>query len=102
MIFLTVGTYPLQFDRLIEAVDLAVRDGLVSDEIFAQTGACKYIPEHMEYANMLEKNEFDDRFKDAKSVLTSSSQPAPCLWHWYVYPRSFLGRKLSGLTASPM
>jgi UDP-N-acetylglucosamine transferase subunit ALG13 len=69
MIFLTVGTYPLQFDRLIKAVDLAVRDGLVSDEIFAQTGACKYIPEHMEYTNMLEKNEFDLRFKDAKSVI---------------------------------
>jgi UDP-N-acetylglucosamine transferase subunit ALG13 len=69
MIFITVGTYPLQFNRLIKAVDIAVRDGLIKEEIFAQTGACNYKPVHMEYASMLEKSEFDARFKDANSII---------------------------------
>lgn len=69
MIFLTVGTYPLQFDRLVKAVDIAVRDGLVSNDIFAQTGACSYKPAHMKYASMLEKSEFDARFRDADSII---------------------------------
>lgn len=69
MIFLTVGTYPLQFDRLVKTVDMAVRDGHVHEEVFAQTGACSYKPEHMKYASMLDKSEFDDRFRDADSII---------------------------------
>ena len=69
MIFLTVGTCPQQFDRLVQAIDMAVRDGLVSDDIFAQTGACNYQPMHMKFADMLEKSEFDAIFKDADSII---------------------------------
>ena len=69
MIFLTVGTYPLQFDRLVEGADIAVRDGLIEEEIFAQIGACNYRPKHIEYAEMLVKSEFDDYFKKADSIV---------------------------------
>ncbi|MFC1773652.1 glycosyltransferase [Pseudomonadota bacterium] len=69
MIFLTVGTYPLQFDRLIQAVDNAVRDSIIDEEIFAQIGFCRYKPKYIKYAEMLEKSEFDTRFKSANYVI---------------------------------
>ena len=69
MIFLTVGTIPHQFDRLVKAVDLAVKDGLVGNDIFAQIGACNYTPEHMEYSEMLVKSEFDTLFKNADHII---------------------------------
>ena len=64
-----MGTYPLQFNRLVEGVDLAVRDGLIEEEIFAQIGACSYRPKHIDYAEMLVKSEFDGYFKRATSIV---------------------------------
>ena len=46
MIFLTVGTSSLQFDRLVKGRDIAVRDGLIEDEVYAQIGVCRYRPNH--------------------------------------------------------
>ncbi len=69
MIFLTVGTYPLQFDRLVEGVDTAVGDGRIKEEVFAQIGACNYRPKHIDYAEMLVKSEFDDYFIKAGSIV---------------------------------
>ena len=70
MILLTVGTIPHQFDRLVKAVDMAVRDGLVGNDIFAQIGSCNYTPEHMEYAEILKKSEFDTLFNDADYIIS--------------------------------
>jgi len=69
MILLTVGTYPLQFDRLVMAVDIAVRDRLIDEEVFAQIGVCKYKPKYMKFTEMLEKTEFDDYFKRAGCIV---------------------------------
>jgi len=69
MILLTIGTYPLQFDRLVEAVDTAVRERMVDEEVFAQVGVCKYKPKYMKFAEMLEKNEFDGYFRKASCIV---------------------------------
>jgi len=69
MIFLTVGTCPLQFDRLVRATDIAVEEGLIDDEVFAQTGVTRYRPKYIKYAEMLEKSEFDEYFKRARSII---------------------------------
>ena len=37
MIFLTVGTL-FPFDRLVNAVDKAVANGLITEDVFAQIG----------------------------------------------------------------
>jgi UDP-N-acetylglucosamine transferase subunit ALG13 len=70
MIFLTVGTYPLPFDRLVEAVDAAVRNGLIQEEIFAQIGWCRYRPQHMAYVEMLEKESFDSYLRESSAVVS--------------------------------
>jgi len=69
MILLTVGTCPHQFDRLVRAVDVAVGDGIIDDEIFAQTGACNYKPVNMQYSEMLAKTEFDEYFAKASCII---------------------------------
>jgi UDP-N-acetylglucosamine transferase subunit ALG13 len=69
MILLTIGTYPLQFDRLVEAVDTAVRERMVDEEVFAQVGVCKYKPKYMKFEEMLEKNEFDAYFRKASCIV---------------------------------
>jgi len=69
MIFLTVGTCPQQFDRLIKAVDKAVGDHLVDEEVVAQIGACNYSPKHMKYAEIMDKSEFDACFSSARYLV---------------------------------
>lgn len=69
VIFLTVGTCPQQFDRLVEGADIAVRDGLIKEEIYAQIGSCNYRPRHIDYTEMLVKDEFDDYFQRATSIV---------------------------------
>ena len=44
MIFVTVGSQKFPFDRLIRKVDQLVREGIVEDEVFIQTGTSQYIP----------------------------------------------------------
>jgi len=70
MIFLTVGTYPLPFDRLVKAIDAAIKERLIEEEIFAQIGRCSYKPQNMEYVQMLEKEAFDSYFQKASSIIS--------------------------------
>jgi len=70
MIFLTVGTYPLPFDRLVKATDTAIMEGLIEEEVFAQIGLCSYMPQNMEYVEMLQKEAFDSYFQRASSVIS--------------------------------
>ena len=69
MILLTVGTYPLAFDRLIEAVDRAVGEQEVEDDVFAQIGYCNYRPKHMEFVELLDKDAFDERVSSASALI---------------------------------
>lgn len=69
MIFLTVGTYPLPFDRLVRAVDTLTRQGLIGEEIFAQIGVGNYKPRNMEYIEMLEKDTFDFYLQRASCIV---------------------------------
>ncbi len=70
MIFLTVGTYPIPFDRLIKAIDIAVGDGMIEENIFAQIGVCNYKPQNMKYVSMLEKGDYDLYLQEASSVIS--------------------------------
>jgi UDP-N-acetylglucosamine transferase subunit ALG13 len=70
MIFLTVGTYPLQFNRLIMAIDIIIKQGLIEEEVFAQIGSCTYRPRNMEYVEMLPKESFDSCFRKASGIIS--------------------------------
>jgi UDP-N-acetylglucosamine transferase subunit ALG13 len=70
MIFLTVGTYPLPFDRLVRTVDTAIKKGYIEEEVFGQIGRCNYRPLNMEYVEMLEKEMFDSYVTEASSIIS--------------------------------
>jgi UDP-N-acetylglucosamine transferase subunit ALG13 len=69
MIFLTVGTYPLPFDRLLIAVDETIATGVIEEEVFAQVGLSSYRPQNMRYAEMLDKETFDSHFQKASGII---------------------------------
>lgn len=70
MIFITVGSQKFQFDRLLRAVDELAGAGVITDSIFAQTGWSTYRPEHMEWRDFLNRDEFSDRMERCDIVIT--------------------------------
>lgn len=70
MIFITLGSQKFQFNRLLRAVDELVANGTITDEVFAQTGACTYIPEHFPSQPYLDTAEFKDTIRRSNIVIT--------------------------------
>lgn len=44
MIFVTVGSQKFQFNRLLQKLDELKEQGIITEEIFAQTGVSDYKP----------------------------------------------------------
>ena len=70
MIFVTVGSQKFQFDRLIKAVDGLVASGVAGSGAFAQTGACSYVPGHMEHEAFLDREAFRSQMDACDVVVT--------------------------------
>lgn len=70
MIFVTVGSQKFQFDRLIKAVDSLVASGVAEGGAFAQTGACSYVPRHMQHEAFLDRETFRSQMDDCDVVVT--------------------------------
>lgn len=70
MIFVTVGSQKFQFDRLVRAVDALIASGATGDGAFAQTGACTYVPEHMEHESFLDRDSFRAHMDACDVVVT--------------------------------
>jgi UDP-N-acetylglucosamine transferase subunit ALG13 len=69
MIFLTVGT-SFPFDRLVRAIDEMLGQGLIEDDIFAQICRGGYSPKNMEYAEVLDKDEYDRHIHQASGLIS--------------------------------
>jgi beta-1,4-N-acetylglucosaminyltransferase len=70
MIFLTLGTYPMAFDRLLIAIDELCGKGAVPDELFGQIGHTEYTPKHFSFAKVMGKEEFDEVFNGAAEIIS--------------------------------
>lgn len=70
MIFLTLGSYPLPFDRLIQAVDRGIQTGLIKEEVVAQIGYSRYVPQAMKYYRLIDKREFGELFGAADGIIS--------------------------------
>ncbi len=55
MIFLTVGTMPMQFDRLVKSIDAVVKKSFIKEVNFVQIGFSIYKSRFVRYVDMLEK-----------------------------------------------
>ena len=58
MIFITLGSQKMQFNRLLKEIDRLVETGALKDEIFAQIGASDYKPQHYDYKDFIDREEF--------------------------------------------
>jgi UDP-N-acetylglucosamine transferase subunit ALG13 len=71
MIFLTVGNWHKGFFRLVEAVDKLKQQGLIAEEIVAQTGYTKYKPGYFEKSlDFYSAKDFFEYIKAAKLIIS--------------------------------
>lgn len=68
MIFVTVGSEQFPFDRLIRAVDDLARQGVLRD-VYCQTGASTYRPQHCQWAPFLPFHEMIERIRASELVI---------------------------------
>lgn len=70
MIFVTLGSQKFQFNRLLKKIDVLVKDGIITEEVFAQTGASYYNPQNYEYKAFLNRDEFASIMDKSSTVIT--------------------------------
>ena len=72
MIFVAVGTQKFQFNRLLKAVDDLVDQGVLTGEVFAQTGHSDYVPRNYGYQDFLSKDDFQSCINRCELLITHS------------------------------
>lgn len=70
MIFVTLGSQKFQFNRLLKAVDELIEKGVITENVFAQTGCSDYIPRNYAYKPFLDRDEFAEWEGKADVVIT--------------------------------
>lgn len=76
MIFITLGSQKFQFDRLLKKLDEMKAAGVITDEIFAQTGFSTYQPEHFKTQNFMDRDTFAAHMAQADMVITHAGTGA--------------------------
>lgn len=70
MIFVTVGTHEQPFDRLLKEMDRLVETGVITEEVFIQSGYTDYQPKHCGYSKLLPYSDMEKYVKEARIVIT--------------------------------
>ena len=70
MIFVTVGTHEQPFDRLLKEVDELVEKGVITEEVFIQTGYSTYIPKNCKWSKLLSFDKMDELLERADIIIT--------------------------------
>ena len=70
MIFVTVGTQDKPFERIIKAVEQAVLDGKITDQVVVQAGNTKYESEVLNVLNYVPFDEFNNYISKADIIIT--------------------------------
>lgn len=70
MIFVTLGSQKFQFNRLLKKIDKLVAKGVITDRVFAQTGASDCKPKNYEYKDFLDREEFAKIMSECDIVIT--------------------------------
>jgi len=73
-IFVTLGTHPQQFDRLLKEVDLLVEQKKITGKVFCQTGHSSYKPKKCEFTKFLNLDDFNKKLSHANIVITHGGE----------------------------
>lgn len=74
MIFVTVGSQKIPFDRLLKALDTLKEEGKIEDEILVQSGYCTYVPKYMQNIPFMSKEEFVAYISKAELLITHGGE----------------------------
>lgn len=69
MIFVTVGTQDVPFDRLIRAVEKEIEKGNIKEEVIVQCGCTKVKSDKMKMVNLMDMDEFKKTVKEASLII---------------------------------
>lgn len=70
MIFVTLGSQKFQFNRLLIKIDELIEQQMITDKVFAQTGASDYQPKYYDFKSFLDRTEFQKYMNDCDIVIT--------------------------------
>ena len=70
MIFVTVGTQDVAFDRLLKSVQKLVNSGIIKDEVVMQSGCSKFTSKKIKVVNYMEPDQFKATLRQASVVIT--------------------------------
>lgn len=70
LIFVCAGSRNYHFNRLFVKLDELWEEGVIKEEIFAQTGTSTYKPKHYPYKDFISEEEFQDKINKAHIVIS--------------------------------
>ena len=70
MIFVTVGTHEQPFNRLVKTIDNLVGNGVIKEDVIVQYGFSTYKLQYCKGYPMMDYNEMQNSFKEARIVIT--------------------------------
>ena len=70
MILVVLGTQDKEFTRLLEAVDSAIKRGIIEERVVVQAGQTHYSSENMEIFDLLSAPQFEKLMDEADVVIT--------------------------------
>ena len=73
-IFLTLGTHPQQFYRLLKKIDELVGEKKIKQKVFAQTGHTNVKPNNIEFTKFLTLDEFNKKMREADIIITHAGE----------------------------
>ncbi|MFH1257054.1 MAG: PssD/Cps14F family polysaccharide biosynthesis glycosyltransferase [Candidatus Diapherotrites archaeon] len=73
-VFVSVGTHPQQFNRLLEKVGELVGRGKIKEKVFAQSGYTKFKAKNFESVDFIAPKEFEEKVKGCKLFITHGGE----------------------------
>lgn len=70
MIFVTLGSQKFQFNRLLQKLDELTSNGIILDQIYAQTGYSDYLPKNYEFQHFMSREAFAKAMYNCDIVIT--------------------------------
>lgn len=70
MIFVTLGTQDKSFDRLLKAIDKAIENGVINEEVIVQAGYTKYKSKNMKILDLVSSDDFEKYIKESRMIIT--------------------------------
>lgn len=70
MIFVVVGTQKFQMNRFLKEIDELVKENIIKEEVFAQTGESDYKPKFYAYRAFLSKEDFENKIRECSLLIS--------------------------------